>query len=260
MKFDANIVLQLLVVEDDPTDRSWLEVMLTNASVCGYATTHVGSAKEAVEAIEGHQFHCVLLDLLLPDAQGLEALERILAASPRLPVVVFTQLDDLELGLAAIDAGAHEYLVKGQASGSQMLKAALFSAARVVAAGPGSPAGPAANVAAEQDINAIGSPWVCLDGDQVIVAASPLFYELTAASPGSVIGTPFESFLSPSDARAFAAGFDRFHAGHVSPFVRRVEITDSDGAAVAAFLMATVVQGSGWSGALVLLTRVRRAD
>src|SRR4051794_9109655 len=115
MKLDPNIVLELLVVEDDPTDRSWLEVMLTNASVCGYTTTHVGTAKEAVAAIERQQFHCVLLDLLLPDAQGLEALEKILAASPRIPVVVFTQLDDLGMGLAAIDAGAQEYLVKGQA-------------------------------------------------------------------------------------------------------------------------------------------------
>jgi CheY-like chemotaxis protein len=234
--------------------------MLTNASVCGYATTHVGSAKEAVAAIEQQQFHGVLLDLLLPDAQGLEALQLILAAAPRLPVVVFTQLDDLALGLAAIDVGAHEYLVKGQASGSQMLKAALFATARAVATGPVANGGGAAAAAAEQDLNAIGSPWVCLDGERQVVAASIPFYELTATTPGSVIGTPFESFLNDADARSFTAGFERFRAGHVAPFVRRVELAGADGDVVPAFLMATVVHGGAWNGVLVLLTRVRRSE
>jgi CheY-like chemotaxis protein len=258
MKLDPNIVLELLVVEDDPTDRSWLEVMLTNASVCGYATTHVASAKEAVEAIQQKQFHCVLLDLLLPDAQGLEALEKILAVSPRLPVVVFTQLDDLGLGLAAIDAGAHEYLVKGQASGSQMLKAALFSTARSIATGPA--AGGDEGTPGQQDLSSIGSPWVCLDGSMLVVEASPAFYELTAANPGSVLGTPLDSFLNPADAKAFAQGFDRFRAGHSTPFVRRVEVTDGDGGSVPAFLMATVVHGGSWNGVIVLFTRVRRSE
>jgi CheY-like chemotaxis protein len=259
MKLDPNIVLQLLVVEDDPTDRSWLEVMLTNASVCGYTTTHVGSAKEAVEAIQDQQFHCVLLDLLLPDAQGLEALEKILVVSPDMPVVVFTQVDDLAVGLAAIDAGAHEYLVKGQASGSQMLKAALFATARAVATGPegeGAPTVPAAMVAgtiATSD----GDAEVCLDGDRHIVAASEQFYELTSTKPGSVIGAAFDRFLNESDARSFAAGFERFHAGQLAPFVRRIDLASAGGPA---FLMATVVQGGAWNGVLVLLTRVRRSD
>ncbi len=58
---------------------------------------------------------CVLLDLHLPDAQGLEAVTRMLAAAPGAPVVVLTGLAEESAGLAAVAAGAQDYLIKGQA-------------------------------------------------------------------------------------------------------------------------------------------------
>jgi DNA-binding NarL/FixJ family response regulator len=57
---------------------------------------------------------CVLLDLNLPDANGIDALERIGKAGPAIPIVVLTGLNDEHFGVSAVASGAQDYLVKGR--------------------------------------------------------------------------------------------------------------------------------------------------
>jgi serine phosphatase RsbU (regulator of sigma subunit) len=78
--------------------------------------TAVRSLAEAAGLLsQGTAPGCVLLDLHLPDAQGLEAVTQMLAAAPGAPVVVLTGLAEESAGLAAVAAGAQDYLIKGQA-------------------------------------------------------------------------------------------------------------------------------------------------
>ena len=64
---------------------------------------------------------CVVVDLGLPDAMGLEALHRLTQAVPGMAVVVLTGLDDPQAGLDALAAGAQGYLVKGRVAGGVLL-------------------------------------------------------------------------------------------------------------------------------------------
>ncbi|WP_227133972.1 PAS domain-containing protein [Halorubellus salinus] len=76
--------------------------------------THVGSLTAALSVLDAESFDCVFLDLGLPESTGLETLERALDAEPGAPVVVLTGLDDHERAVAAIQAGAQDYLVKDE--------------------------------------------------------------------------------------------------------------------------------------------------
>jgi serine phosphatase RsbU (regulator of sigma subunit) len=78
---------------------------------------------------------CVLLDLQLPDAVGLEAMVRIRASTPELPLIVLTGLDDEAAGVRAVDAGAQDYLIKGNVDGDQLARAIRYSIARRQAEG-----------------------------------------------------------------------------------------------------------------------------
>jgi serine phosphatase RsbU (regulator of sigma subunit) len=73
---------------------------------------------------------CILLDLHLPDAQGLDAVSQMLAAAPAAPIVVLTGLAEESAGLAAVAAGAQDYLIKGQSAPRTFGRAIRYAAQR----------------------------------------------------------------------------------------------------------------------------------
>ncbi|MFB4313789.1 PP2C family protein-serine/threonine phosphatase [Actinomadura sp. 21ATH] len=114
MAGDAAASIELLLVEDDAGDALLVEELLIDGNVPN-RLTWVRSLAEAREALAGGgRSRCVLLDLHLPDAQGLDALKVVLAEAPEAAVIVLTGLAEAEAGLAAVAAGAQDYLVKGQ--------------------------------------------------------------------------------------------------------------------------------------------------
>ena len=120
----ARKALRLLLVEDSAGDARLLREMIAEQAARGLEVAHV----ETMEAAERHlslgAFDVVVVDLGLPDAQGLEAVRRTQRAAPRTPLVVLTGLDDEALAVAALQAGAEDYLVKGQIE-SRALQRAL---------------------------------------------------------------------------------------------------------------------------------------
>src|SRR5215204_3738572 len=135
----ADKSLSILLVEDDPTDTRLLLSLLDHADVCDYQLHVVGTAADAERALVERSFDVVLLDLSLPDCDGLVSVERVLARSPATPVVVLTGRDDYELGLRSIQAGAQDFLVKGEVKGNAILRCAQWSVARAAAAPSASP-------------------------------------------------------------------------------------------------------------------------
>ena len=102
-------------MEDDPGDVLLVEELLADSGMRA-SLTAVRSLAEASDLLNrGTTPGCVLLDLHLPDVQGLEAVTQMLAAAPGAPVVVLTGLAEESAGLAAVAAGAQDYLIKGQA-------------------------------------------------------------------------------------------------------------------------------------------------
>lgn len=110
----APTALRVLLVEDSSGDARLLREMIAEAGNRGIEMAHVETMREAEEHLEQGRVDVVLLDLGLPDAQGLEAVRRAHGAAPGVPVVVVTGFDDESLALQALHAGAEDYLVKGQ--------------------------------------------------------------------------------------------------------------------------------------------------
>ncbi len=103
--------IHVLLVEDNPTD-----VLLAKEALAEqphFEVVVAGRLSEALELLNARRFDVVLLDLGLPDSQGLEAL-RLHQSNPTVPVIVMTGRDDEELALQALHAGAQDYLVKSQ--------------------------------------------------------------------------------------------------------------------------------------------------
>ncbi|WP_229821333.1 MULTISPECIES: PP2C family protein-serine/threonine phosphatase [Streptomyces] len=103
----------VLLVEDDPGDALLVEELVADSTLKVHLRW-VRSMAEAREALAAEVPDCVLLDLNLPDTHGLEALHRIRARTDQVAVVVLTGLAEEETGLAAVTAGAQDYLVKGR--------------------------------------------------------------------------------------------------------------------------------------------------
>jgi serine phosphatase RsbU (regulator of sigma subunit) len=118
----------LLLVEDDDGDALLVEDFLEQGSL-GVRLVRRRSLRAALEAL-GDDISCVLLDLGLPDVVGLDSLARIRAAAPELAVIVLTGLDDEAAGVAAVDAGAQDYLVKGKIDGGLLARSIRYAIGR----------------------------------------------------------------------------------------------------------------------------------
>jgi PAS domain S-box-containing protein len=122
----------VLLVEDNPGDARLLREMFNEEGSRDTELTLVDCMREAEKHLATHAVDIVLLDLGLPDAQGLEAVRRAHAAAPRVPLVVLTGMDDESLAAHALQEGAQDYLVKGQivSSSSQIETRGLLRAMR----------------------------------------------------------------------------------------------------------------------------------
>jgi diguanylate cyclase (GGDEF)-like protein/PAS domain S-box-containing protein len=105
---------KVLLVEDNPGDARLLREMFNEQDSRTTKLTIVQSMSDAEKLLAEDTFDIVLLDLGLPDAQGLGAVRRAHAAAPRVPLVVLTGLDDETLAAQALQEGAQDYLVKSQ--------------------------------------------------------------------------------------------------------------------------------------------------
>ena len=108
-------MIRILVVDDHPVVREGLVAILEDEHEFKVADA-VGSAEDAVAAIERARPDIILLDLELPGADGVDAIPALLAAAPAARIVVLTAYDTEERVLGALRAGARGYLLKGAAA------------------------------------------------------------------------------------------------------------------------------------------------
>ncbi|MBI3329281.1 MAG: response regulator, partial [Nitrospinae bacterium] len=122
--------LHLLLVEDNPTDALLVREALTDIPSVPFVVIQVERLTEGLKHLMHAPCDVVLLDLGLPDSQGLETLLTLRDAMPGVPIVVLTGLDDEELGLRAMQHGAQDYLVKGQVEGQLLVRAIRYAIER----------------------------------------------------------------------------------------------------------------------------------
>jgi signal transduction histidine kinase len=120
----------LLVVEDSPGDARLLQEMINEQDPLSTSITHVGSMSEAETHLATAAVDVMILDLGLPDAQGLDGVRRARAAAPRVPLVVLTGLRDESVAVQALQEGAQDYLVKGQIEAYGLVRAIRYAIER----------------------------------------------------------------------------------------------------------------------------------
>jgi diguanylate cyclase (GGDEF)-like protein/PAS domain S-box-containing protein len=120
----------LLLIEDNLGDARLLQEMFREEGSLNAEVTHVGSMTEAEAHLAQRAVDIILLDLGLPDAQGLGALRRAHAAAPRVPVVVLTGTDDDVLAAQSLQEGAQDYLIKGEIESRGLLRALRYAIER----------------------------------------------------------------------------------------------------------------------------------
>lgn len=121
--------LSLLLIEDDRGDAVLVENLLAEA-VADIKVVWAQSMAHAERELASGRPDCVLLDLNLPDANGIDALNRIAKHDATVPIVVLTGLNDEYFGAKAVAAGAQDYLVKGRVEPEMLRRALLYAIER----------------------------------------------------------------------------------------------------------------------------------
>ncbi|SMC88075.1 PP2C family protein-serine/threonine phosphatase [Lentzea albidocapillata] len=119
--------VRVLLVEDDDGDALLVEALLEEASA-PFILARAHTLAEAESLLPDAE--CVLLDLGLPDSQGLDGLHRLLAKPDAPAILVLTGHDDEREGISAVAAGAEDFLIKGKVDGELLLRGVRYAVER----------------------------------------------------------------------------------------------------------------------------------
>jgi PAS domain S-box-containing protein len=122
--------IRLLLVEDNAADARVVERHLRDAGLNQVTSDWVQTAAEAAQRLQTVEYDLVLLDLGLPDAQGLEALRALRAVADLTPIIVLTGSDDYKQGLTAVREGAQDYLEKRRVNAGMLSRIVSYSVER----------------------------------------------------------------------------------------------------------------------------------
>lgn len=126
----SKIPIKTLLIEDNPGDSRLIREMLSEAKDVSFDLKYAERLQAGLDQIGQGGIDVVLLDLGLPDSQGLETLDKTYALAPEVPIVVLTGLDDDTLGVQAVNRGAQDYLKKGQVDGELLMRTIRYAIER----------------------------------------------------------------------------------------------------------------------------------
>lgn len=131
MILDIPLPVRVLLIEDEDIDAMLIERMIRNPTRGGtFEVVRASSLSEATELLISDQFHVALLDLGLPDGNGMDSLHQLRSIDARLPIVILTGHQDEMLGLQAVMTGAQDFLCKSAISGQALFRVLRYAIAR----------------------------------------------------------------------------------------------------------------------------------
>ncbi len=122
--------LRILMVEDDAIEADLIRDQLAASPFAGATVNHVDRVARGIEALTAEPWDVVLLDLNLPDGNGVENLRRIKAASETTPVIVLTNVEDEQFAIDSVSGGAQDYLLKRTLCAENLGRAIRYALAR----------------------------------------------------------------------------------------------------------------------------------
>jgi two-component system, cell cycle response regulator len=119
-----------LLIDDNPADTRLVREMLSEGGFARFDLEVSGRLAEGIRRLSAGDIDVVVVDLCLPDSQGINTIALLRAHSPDVPIVVLTGTADEATGVLALSAGAQEYLLKDQASGVGLTRALRYAIER----------------------------------------------------------------------------------------------------------------------------------
>lgn len=119
--------MRILLIEDNDDDACLIREMLQTKNDAGVDLEWVDRMAKGLRRLAEGKVDLILLDLSLPDSQGLETFDKVQAYAPDLPVVVLTGLDDEAMAVQAVRRGTQDYLVKGRLDGDLLSRAIRYA-------------------------------------------------------------------------------------------------------------------------------------
>ena len=114
--------VRLLLVEDNPSDAFAVQTILDTDYPGQYATTRAVTVGEAKSLLVQHGFDAILLDLSLPDSQGLGTIQTLAAVAPEIPIIVLTGGADARIVPEVVHSGAQDYLLKDRSDAATIAR------------------------------------------------------------------------------------------------------------------------------------------
>jgi PAS domain S-box-containing protein len=122
--------LKLLLIEDNPGDVRLIREMLAEAKDIAFQLEFADCLSTGLEQLAKAEVDLILLDLSLPDSLGLETFHKTYDQASGVPIVVLSGSDDEDLAMSAVQAGAQDYLVKGQVDSHLLARAIQYAIER----------------------------------------------------------------------------------------------------------------------------------
>jgi diguanylate cyclase (GGDEF)-like protein/PAS domain S-box-containing protein len=177
---------RVLLIEDNPGDARLLREMFNDGGSRSTHLTHIARMSEGEQHLAAFPVDVILLDLGLPDAQGLDAVRRVHAAAPRVALVILTGTDDESLAVQALQHGAQDYLVKGQIEARGLLRALRYARERKAM----EEALFAEKERAQVTLNCIGEAVICTDSRENITFLNVVAEKMTGWLRQEAVGQP----------------------------------------------------------------------
>lgn len=122
--------INILLIEDNPADAKLIDIYLREAYVKAYTLFTCDYLNKGLEELAKRSFDIIIVDLTLPDSNGLETFKQIYQHSKKTPIIVLTGFDDDAIGISAMKLGAQDFLVKGKAKSKTLKRAINYSIER----------------------------------------------------------------------------------------------------------------------------------
>ncbi|MBG1244016.1 hybrid sensor histidine kinase/response regulator [Nostoc sp. NZL] len=122
--------VKILLIEDNLAYARLLQEFLAQAQSQEFTLVHVKRLGEALQELSQCNYDVILLDLTLPDSQGLSSLPPLIGQAPSIPIVVLTNTNDEELAIEAVRQGAQDYLVKRQVNVDVLVRSLRYAIER----------------------------------------------------------------------------------------------------------------------------------
>ncbi|MEO8701546.1 MAG: EAL domain-containing protein [Kofleriaceae bacterium] len=192
----SQLAQSILLIEDNRGDTRLIREMINEAGSRSGRLTCVENMGEAEAYLADHHVDVMLLDLGLPDVQGIAALRRAHTAAPSVPLVVLTGLDCERIAAQALREGAQDYLIKGEIETRGLLRAMRYAIERKVM----EDALFAEKERAQVTLDCIGDAVVCADSAGKISFLNRVAETMTGWSLSDAVGRPTADVLTIIDA------------------------------------------------------------